>query len=290
MLTSRGDTPRHATICRGQDPAEVLEHAGPTVLRACLDDAQPLARHLLDERLNHLDATPQAVLDCAAVIAAQPPHTWLEQIDCVTARTNPGPGIVQQAVTDAARRWTLDPLGEGQGQISNLESVRARLQRAAQAPLSSDGQADLVSRTAAAATRRLHSGQSRGPNSDGQTAPAVTTTHELQPLDVWRELVRSIDSRLTTGEDWPMLARAIQEAETAGCHVAGELSQLATGGKLSDEHPATEIAYRLRAATQTMTDIEPTPGPDPKQAVVSSAARSHVGTRPAQRDPTRPTR
>jgi hypothetical protein len=170
------------------DPAEVLEHAGPTVLRACLADAQSLARHLLAERLNHLDSTSEAVLDCAAIIAAQPPHTWLEQIDYVTTRTNCGPGIVQQAVADAARRWTIDPLGEGQGQISNLGSVRARLQRAAQAPLSSDGQPDLVSTTAASATRRLHSRQSREPNSDGKTAVAVTTKHEL---------VRSIDSRLT---------------------------------------------------------------------------------------------
>ena len=205
MLTARGDTPRHVAMRGGQDPAEVLEHAGPTALRACLDDAQPLARHLLDERLNHLGDTPQSVLDCAAVIAAQPPHTWMEQIDYVTARTNPGPGVVQQAVADAARRWTLDPLGEAQGQISNLATVRARLQRAAQAPLSDDGQADLVSTAAAAATRRLHSGQSGEPNSNGATTAAGTTTQELPPLEVWRQLAHSIDSRLTAGEDWPML-------------------------------------------------------------------------------------
>jgi hypothetical protein len=86
-----------------------------------------------------------------------------------------------------------------------------------------------------------------------------------------------------------MLARAIQEAEEAGCDVARELSQLAAGGKLSDEHPATEIAYRLRAATQTTTDIEFTPGPEPK-AGARSAARSHVGTRPSRPHPARPTR
>jgi hypothetical protein len=230
------------------------------------------------------------VLDCAAIIAAQPPHTWLEQIDYVTTRTNPGPGIVQQAVTDAARRWTIDPLGEAQDQISNLERVRARLQRAAQVPLSSDGQADLVSTAAAATTQRLHTGQSTELNSDHETAAAGTTTQKPPPLDVWRELVRSIDSRLTTGEDWTMLARAIQEAEDAGCDVARELSQLATGGRPSDEHPATEIAYRLRAATQTTTDIEPASSPDPTEAEVHSAARSHMGTRPSRPDPARPTR
>ena len=195
-----------------------------------------------------------------------------------------------QAVADAARRWTLDPLGEAQGQISNLASVRARLQRAAQAPLSSDGQADLVSIAAAAATWRLHRGQSRELNSDGETAATGTTTQELRPLEVWRELVRSIDSRLTTGEDWTMLARAIQEAEDAGCDVARELSQLAAGGKRSDNHPATEIAYRLRAATQTTTDIEPTPDPYPKQAEVRSAGRAQLDTRQSGQDPARPRR
>jgi len=290
MLTARGDTPRHVAMWGGQDPAEVFEHAGPTVLRARLNDTAPLARQLLDERLNHLGEESQALLERAAVIAAQPPHTWMEQIEYVAELTNPGPGIVEQAVADAARRWTLDSIGEAQGQIGNLATVRARLHRAAQAHLSSDGQADLVSTAASAAERRLHSGQSRKPKSNGKTASTSTTTQELPPLEVWREMVRSIDSRLTAGEDWPMLARAIHEAEAAGCDVARELSQLAAGGKLSDGRSATELAYRLRAATQTTTDLEPTLGPDPEHAEVRSAARSHVGTRPSGHRPARPTR
>jgi len=112
----------------------------------------------------------------------------------------------------------------------------------------------------------------------------------VPPLEVWRQLANSLDSRLTAGDDWLVLARAISEAATAGYDVARELPHLAAGGELSIEHPATELAYRLRAATQTTTDIEPTLGPDPKQAVFSSAARSHVGTRPSRRDPARPMR
>ncbi|MDQ1538431.1 MAG: hypothetical protein QOE58_2824 [Actinomycetota bacterium] len=289
MLTARGDTPLHMAIWDGQDPAEILELAGPEALQARLNNAAPLARHLLDERLNHLTGAPQLLPDCAAVIAAQPPHTWVQQIEYLTARTIPGPGVVRQEVANAAQRWTIDPLVEAQGQISHIASVRARLQRAAQAPLSSDRQAELLSNAAAAATRRLHSGQSGELNSNHATAAAGTTTQELPPLEVWRELIRGIDSRVTTGEDWPMLARAIQEAEAAGCDVARELSQLATREMLSEGHPATEMAYRLRAATQT-TNIEPIPGPYPKQAEIRSAAHSPLGTRPSRPDPARPTR
>ena len=292
MLTARGDTPRHAAMWGGQDPAEVLEHDGPTALLACLGDAQPMAWHLLDERLNHLGEESQVLPECAAVIAAQPPNTWMEQIDYVTVRTNPGPGVVHQAVAEAARRWTLDPRGEAQGQISNLATVRARLQRAAQRPLSEDGQSDLLSTAAAVAMRRLHTGQSEALTAGGTTAleGKGTATQELPPLEVWRQLANSLDSRLTAGDDWLVLARAITEAATAGYDVAHELPHLAAGSELSIEHPATELAYRLRAATQTTTDIEPTLGPDPKQAVVSSSARSHVGTRPSRSDPARPSR
>jgi DNA primase catalytic core len=283
MLTARGDTPRHVAMWGGQDPAEVFEHTGPTALKACLNYAQPLAKHLLDERLNHLGEELQVLPECAAVIAAQPPHTWVEQIDYVTTRTNPGYGIVQQAVTDAAQRWTLNPLGEAQSQVSNLATVRARLQRAAQAPLSDDGQANLVSTAADAETQRLHGGQSGKPNSNGATAAAGTTTQQLPPIEAWRQLAHTIDSRLTAGDDWPILARAIQEADAAGCNVAGELPQLANGGQLWTEHPATELAYVLRAKTQTTSDIEPSRGPDRNQA----AAHSQVNTRPARRDPGR---
>ena len=131
MLTARGDTPRHLCLAGGQDPAEVLQLGGPTALRDALADAEPLGWHLLDERLDHLGGTAQMLGGCAAIIAAQPPAAWMEQIDHAAGRTRPAPGTLQQAVADAAQRWTLDPLGRAQAQIGDLSAVRARRQRAA---------------------------------------------------------------------------------------------------------------------------------------------------------------
>jgi hypothetical protein len=93
--------------------------------------------------------------------------------------------------------------------------------------------------------------------------------------------VGSINPALTAGDDWPMLWRAIQEAELGGHDVAGELARLATAGKLSTRRPATELAYRLRAATAAiLADTEPTCNPARKPAAVKSAGRPHPALRP----------
>jgi len=289
MLTARGDTPRHVLLPDGQDPASVLQQSGPGVLRACLDQAQPLARQLLDERLNHLGDNAQVVPECAAIIAAQPPHTWAEQIDYAAARTSSGRGFLQQAVAGAARRWTLGPLGAAQTQIGDLWAVRARLQHGAQLGVSTDG-TDLNLAAGRPAGAGRQNGQHRGTNSYGATASS-TTTPQLPQVDPWLQLANSINPALTAGDDWPMLWRAIQDADTAGYDVAGELARAATGGKLSPQRPATDLAYRLRAATQiVVSDLEPVCGPDPKLAADKSVARPHPFDRPSLRPPGRPVR
>ena len=286
MLTARGDHPRLVAMPEGQDPAAVLQHAGPATLRACLHDAQPLARLLLDERLAHLGDELQVLSDCAAVVAAAPPHTWMEQIEYLATRTNHEPGVVHQVVADVAQRWTLDPLGGAQRQIGDLAAVRARLQRGAPAPPSGDRQSDLVLAAEITARGRGDSGQSGAPNSHGATAVGGRTTH-LPLLEPWRQLAHTIDSRLTAGEDWPVLSRAIQEADAAGYDVAGELGQLAAQGKVCGEHCAAELAYQLRTATQTFKDMEPTMDPDQKRAALCSAPCDQPDTRTSRR-PTGP--
>jgi DNA primase catalytic core len=290
MLSARGDTPGHFVMPRGQDPADVLEHAGPKALRACLNDAQPLARHLLDEQLNHISEDPEALTECATIIASQPPPTWMEQIDYVTARISVVQGAVQQAVADAARRWTPDPLGEAQDQINKQAAVRSRLQRAAQEPPSHVGRADVVSTATAATTRHPHGGRSGHSKSNDATSIRGSITEPLPLLGDWRQLANTIDPQLTAGEDWPVLARAIQDAHDAGRDVVHELGQLADGRPFSTEGQAIELAYRLRGATQTTSEMEPTPSPTRKQAAVDPIVGSQVHRRTSPRDPNRPMR
>ena len=243
MLSARGDNPRHAAMRGGKDPAEILQYAGTAALRAALNEAPPLARHLLDERLNHPGDQSQVLPDIADIIAAQPPHTWMEQVDYVTARTNLDRGAVQQAVADAADQWTLDPIGRANNQIADLAAIRTR------------------------------------------PRPAV----EAQ-LRAWQQMAHSINPNLTAGEDWPVLARAIQEAHSAGFDVARQVQQLASSSKLPAERPATELAYRLRTVTQSISDTEPTNGAQQKQTPVDAVARSLPSRSPSGRQPGRPAR
>lgn len=133
MLAARGDTPRHMRCAGAQDPAEILEHHGPPALRTALQEVRPLGWHLLEERLNNIAGDDDLLLaESATVIAAQPPHTWVEQIDYTLTRTGASRGSMTGAVAAAAARWTADPLGHAAAQIGALSAVRARLQGAAQ--------------------------------------------------------------------------------------------------------------------------------------------------------------
>jgi len=85
---------------------------------------------------------------------------------------------------------------------------------------------------------------------------------EPAPSQAWRDLAASIDLRLTTAEDWPTLERAIQDAHSAGYDVATEFPRLAAMGRLATEGTATDLAYRLRAASQTTNETEPTVAAD----------------------------
>ena len=102
----------------------------------------------------------------------------------------------------------------------------------------------------------------------------------------WRDLAASIDIRLTTAQDWPTLARAIQDAHTVGYDVATELPRLAAQGRLSTECPATDLAYRLRAASQTSNETEPTmAGLQPRHSAAGRIAHAQKEIRPSPRQP-----
>jgi|SRR5450631_659618 len=80
---------------------------------------------------------------------------------------------------------------------------------------------------------------------------------EPAPSQAWHDLAASIDLWLATAKDWPTLELAIQDAHSAGYDVATELPRLAAMGRLATDGTATDLAYRLRAASQTTNETEP---------------------------------
>jgi len=65
------------------------------------------------------------------------------------------------------------------------------------------------------------------------------------PATRWATLARTVDPRLPAGEDWPLLADALNRAHAAGYDVATELPQLAAQTPLPEHRPAAEMYWRL---------------------------------------------
>jgi conjugative relaxase-like TrwC/TraI family protein len=122
-----------------------------------------------------------------------------------------------------------------------------------------------------------------------RTNTRATTEAPALPR-AWRELAASIDLRLTTADDWPTLERAIHDADTAGYDIATELPRLAAKGRLATERTATDLAYRLRAASQTTNETEPTIAADQLRLSAGPIARPEEKIRPSPHQPGRPAR
>ncbi|WP_246080390.1 MobF family relaxase [Modestobacter altitudinis] len=111
QLTARGDDPRHVAVPTGKDPAELLETAGPEVLRQALANSRSLASALIDsriavyaERLHTVEGRVLAARRAAPIIAALPPTSWPTHLVSVVVRTGIAPEIALDEVLDAARR------------------------------------------------------------------------------------------------------------------------------------------------------------------------------------------
>ncbi|NHC46746.1 toprim domain-containing protein [Motilibacter aurantiacus] len=81
LLTAAGAWPYNATLPAGDDPAALRQRLGPNALQAALDDAEPLARVVLDarmepwrDRLQWAEGRVNAVRSVAPVLAAMPIH------------------------------------------------------------------------------------------------------------------------------------------------------------------------------------------------------------------------
>ncbi len=71
ILTPYGHDPRHAALPDGTDPADLVATGRGSVLADALENARPLADHLVDERFAHLPAS-EAAID--ALRSSPPPH------------------------------------------------------------------------------------------------------------------------------------------------------------------------------------------------------------------------
>ncbi|MCD9198234.1 toprim domain-containing protein [Aeromicrobium wangtongii] len=130
LLSPHGVNPQHAPMPAGQDPASLLADRNPTALRAALFNAGPLADVLIDERLTHLSAESQKVVQTADIIAGQPAAQWDAQIARTTERIGVPAGTIRGAVTAAAQAWNDDRRRASGRQLDNITAVRARMQAA----------------------------------------------------------------------------------------------------------------------------------------------------------------
>jgi hypothetical protein len=193
-----------------------------------------------------------------------------------------------RAVASAAQGWTRDPLASAQAQISDLWAVQARLRPSTPISLPLEQACLPVVVAGSGAKPPLRDADQSSPANCLGPAPVWPRFTGKVPAAAWELLAASIDPRLTAGQDWPILARAIQEADAAGYDVAHELAQLAADQQACSEQPATELAYRLRAASATFSDVEPSPDSAAKQVATSSPRRSQEHLPPARQRPGRP--
>jgi conjugative relaxase-like TrwC/TraI family protein len=115
-LTAAGDTPRHALLPNGLDPADALTSSGSVGLNSPLRDAVPLARTQVEQRMafyaDRLD-TPEgrlhAARSIAQVLGALPPQQWMSEIERVSERLPVAMASLQVETVNAAYTWVTDP-------------------------------------------------------------------------------------------------------------------------------------------------------------------------------------
>lgn len=84
------------------------------------------------------------------------------------------------------------------------------------------------------------------------------------PAERWYGLAASLSPSLTAGEDWPVLAGAIEAMAAGGGDVATRLAELAARDPLPAEAPARALLARLPA------DVPPTPVRPPEQQAATA--------------------
>lgn len=144
-LTAIGDTPRHAALPDGLDPADVLRHKGTGSLYAALDATRPLAEGLVAQRVSYyadrldsIEGQLAAARSAATVVGALPPDHWNEQITQLLGLLGGSDGSRDHLlleVLDAAHRWINDP-----GRVAHIQqTAQRRLDSGGITAMSADG-------------------------------------------------------------------------------------------------------------------------------------------------------
>ena len=126
LLTQHGSDPLSVELPNGSDPASVLHTHGPAALQLRLENAHPLARDLIEERLANLHQTA-GMTAAAAVTAASPPATWAGHLAYIAERLGADPDDVADHLRTAVTDWNRDPAAVAAGHTS-VADVRARLE------------------------------------------------------------------------------------------------------------------------------------------------------------------
>ena len=133
LITPHLLEPWFARFEAGGDPASLLEQGGRAALVVPLQQATPLAEHLVDERINNLAEVDEQVTEAALVIAAQSTRSWAEAIARTSERTGADPRDLQRAVAGAATSFNADRRRFGNDQLVKTSQVRARIEQASSA-------------------------------------------------------------------------------------------------------------------------------------------------------------
>jgi len=134
ILTPYRLDPVYAQLPQGSDPADLLARAGPAALVQALDDAQPLAQRLLDERLATNLAPAQALLEAVRIVAARPSCDWYAGSSEISSRLGVPTIQVRQTLLTFVKDWNTDPRKAAQQPLHAVSEVKARLYGAAQRP------------------------------------------------------------------------------------------------------------------------------------------------------------
>lgn len=126
ILTPYQHNPRYAALPPNTDPADLVANNQTHTLTQALNNATPLAHHLIDERFAHLPPY-QAAQQALQIIAAQPPNQWENGLQHTAQQINSHPDVLRHALTQHVTAWNQNPQQAAQKQLATINQTKTRL-------------------------------------------------------------------------------------------------------------------------------------------------------------------